>query len=84
MIIYSTPSCPRCKTLVAALHAAGIPYEEKPLDTECRVDCACATGILVREAPLVYADGKWIFANQLFRSDGSLLPGWKEMLCQMT
>lgn len=84
MIIYSTPSCPRCKALVAALHAAGIPHEEKPLDTECRVECACSTGISVREAPLVYANGKWIFASDLFDRSNHLFADWKEMLCQTT
>lgn len=82
MIIYSTPSCPRCKMLEEALRASGISYEERPLDVAAITECACDTGISVREAPLVHADGNWFFANQLFNPDGSLISEWRRFLCQ--
>lgn len=83
MIIYSTPSCPRCKMLGEALRASGVPYEEKPLDVPTMTECACDTGISIREAPLVHVGDRWIFASDLFDRAG-LLPGWKVMLCQTT
>jgi glutaredoxin len=76
--IFSTPICPRCKLLKSALQKANIPYEEKLLDGAAMTDCACDTGISVREAPLVYAD-RWIFAKDLFEGN-ELKSGWEEML----
>jgi glutaredoxin len=78
IIIYSTLICPRCKLLKSALKKANIPYEERPLDGSAMTDCACDTGISVREAPLVYAD-RWIFAKDLFEGD-NLKSGWREIL----
>lgn len=77
IIVYSTPTCPRCKLLIAELQKAGIPCREKKLDAEVMAECACDTGISVREAPLVQIGSIWIFANDLFDRNGQLLSGWR-------
>ena len=77
IIVYSTPTCPRCKLLISELHAAGIPCTEKELNPDVMVECACCTGISVREAPLVQIGAIWIFADDLLDRNGKLLPGWR-------
>jgi glutaredoxin len=77
VIVYSTPTCPRCKLLISELQKAGIPCTEKKLDSEVMTECACDTGISVREAPLVQIGAIWLFANDLFGRDNNLLPGWR-------
>ena len=77
VIVYSTPTCPRCKLLLAELQAAGIPCTEKELNPEVMAECACCTGISVREAPLVQIGTIWLFADDLFGRDNNLLPGWR-------
>ena len=77
VIVYSTPTCPRCKLLLAELQAAGIPCTEKELNPEVMAECACCTGISVREAPLVQIGTIWLFADDLFGRDNSLLPDWR-------
>lgn len=79
VIVYSTPTCPRCKLLIAELQKAGIPCREKKLDAEVMAECACCTGISTREAPLVQIGSIWLFANDLFGRDNSLLPDWRRI-----
>ena len=77
IIVYSTPTCPRCKLLLAELQKAGLPCTEKELDSAIMAECACCTGISVREAPLVQIGAIWIFADDLFDRNGKMLPGWR-------
>ena len=76
MIIYSTPTCTRCKLLVAAYQKAGIPCEEKPLDSATIADVLCETGILVQSAPLVRDDVVYFFHDDFFDSSGNLKSNW--------
>lgn len=77
VIVYSTPTCPRCKLLISELQKAGIPCTEKEFTPDVMAECACDTGISTREAPLVQIGAIWIFANDLFGRDNNLLPKWK-------
>lgn len=77
IIVYSTPTCPRCKLLLSELQKAGLPCAEKELDSDVMAECACCTGISVREAPLVQMGTIWLFADDLFGRDNNLLPGWR-------
>jgi len=74
--IYSTPICPRCKTLKAAFQKAQIAYEEKPLDASAIADCLCDTGELVNAAPLVKDGYVWHFADEFFDASGNLKANW--------
>lgn len=76
MIIYSTPTCPRCKLLAAAFQKAGIPYEEKPLDATVMARVLCETDIWVQAAPLVLNGATWHFADDLFDASGNLKANW--------
>lgn len=80
MRIHSTPTCPRCKTLMAALDAAGVSYEKGTLDSSAISDCLMDTGQLVNAAPLVLNGLSWIFADDLFTSEGYLVKNWLEVL----
>lgn len=77
--IYSTATCARCKLLMVALMEAGITYEEKSLDAAAIAACLCDTERYVMEAPLVYKDDRWQFANDLFDAAG-LKSNWMEIL----
>lgn len=82
-IVYSTPTCPRCKLLISELRSAGVPCVEKELDPDIMAECACCTGISVREAPLVQMGTIWLFADDLFGRDNNLLPDWRRIFgCQ--
>lgn len=76
MIIYSTPTCPRCKLLMAAFQKAGIAYEEKPLDATVMARVLCETDIWVQAAPLVLDGVVWIFYDDLFDASGNLKSNW--------
>ncbi|MFA6372730.1 MAG: hypothetical protein WCW68_08900 [Methanothrix sp.] len=76
MIIYSTPTCPRCKLLAAAFQKAGITYEENPLDSATIADVLCETGILVQSAPLVRDGVVYFFQDDFFDASGNLKPNW--------
>jgi hypothetical protein len=78
--IYSTSVCPRCKILKDAFQKAGIPYEEKPLDSATIADVLCETGILVQSAPLVQDNAVYFFADDLFDSGGNLITDWRKVL----
>ncbi len=76
MIIYSTPTCPRCKILAASFQKAGLPYEEGILDAGIIADCLCETGILTVAAPLVKDGACWFFADDFFDKSGNLKANW--------
>ena len=80
MIIYSTPTCPRCKLLMAAFQKADIAYEEKPLDASVMARCLCETDEWVQAAPLVLDGACWFFADDFFDTSGNLKPGWQTTL----
>ena len=78
VIIYSTPTCPRCKFLVSELRKIGLPCREMPLDGDALSRCLIETDRWVTEAPLIEFDGGWYFAGDVFDRDGKLLPNWDE------
>jgi glutaredoxin len=79
IIVYSTPTCPRCKLLISELQKAGLPCSEKEFTPEVMAECACCTGVSTREAPVVQIGSIWIFANDLFDRNGQLLSGWRRI-----
>lgn len=80
MIIYSTPTCPRCKLLMAAFQKAGIPYEEGVLDASVISECLTETDEWVTSAPLIRDGACWFFATDFFDLSGNLLKNWRQVL----
>lgn len=76
MIIYSTPTCPRCKLLMAAFQKAGIPCEESELNAATISECLCDTGKHTTSAPLVKDGACWFFADDFFDAFGNLKSDW--------
>lgn len=76
IIIYSTPTCARCKILAVAFQKAGLEYEEKPLDATVMARCLCETDIWVQAAPLVLDGAVWKFYDDFFDVDGNLKNNW--------
>ena len=74
--VYSTPTCPRCKLLMAAFRQAGIVYEENILDASVMARCLCETDEWVQAAPLVLDGATWHFADDLFDASGNLKANW--------
>ena len=74
--IYSTPTCPRCKLLMAAFQKAGITYEEGELNAAVISECLCDTDEHVTSAPLVRDGTVWHFASDLFDASGNLKSDW--------
>lgn len=76
MIIYSTPTCPRCNTLKEAFWRADLVYEEKELDASVISECLTDTDEWVTSAPLVKDGARWFFADDLFDKSGNLKANW--------
>jgi len=57
VLIYTTPSCPDCRTLKAWLKRAGIAFEERDLsDPAVMAEAKARTG--VRVAPITLVNGE--------------------------
>jgi glutaredoxin len=77
IVIYSTPTCPRCKLVSAKLHEWGIPHEEKSLidiSAEDMTDCIIDLGCVPMSAPVVRSGYSWYADVSLF-PDGKLDEG---------
>ncbi len=71
LTVYSTPTCPRCEQLKAALNEAGISYENQDMSspealTELRIN-----GVFTLSAPVLQADDRFYTLEDLF--DGEKL-----------
>jgi glutaredoxin len=71
LTVYSTPTCPRCEQLKAALNVAGISYENQDMSspealTELRIN-----GVFTLSAPVLQADERFYTLEDLF--DGEKL-----------
>ena len=71
LIVYSTPTCPRCEQLKSALSKAGIDYENQDMSspeplTELRIN-----GVFTLSAPVLQAGERFYTLEDLF--DGEKL-----------
>jgi len=61
VIVYTTPTCPDCRTLKAWLEREGIAFEERDLtDPKIMAEAKARTG--VRVAPITLVD--WLFPDR--------------------
>lgn len=64
--IYSTPTCPRCKSVMAWCRANNVDFCEKSLvdmPGADRAECICSLGFVPVEAPVVEIDGEWLHGD---------------------
>lgn len=65
--IYSTPVCPRCAELKAALTRLGIPHQSASLEDPATItNLRCDRECYEVEAPIIEANGRIIPARELF------------------
>ena len=69
LIVYSTPTCPRCEQLKSALCKAGISYENQDMSspealTELRIN-----GVFTLSAPVLQAGEKFYTVEDLFSGE---------------
>ncbi|MFZ2472980.1 MAG: glutaredoxin family protein [Methanothrix sp.] len=68
-IIYSTPSCPKCEQLKAALRKAGISFENQDMSTPEALTELRINGVFTLSAPVLQADDRFYTVEELFSSD---------------
>lgn len=62
IIVYTTPTCPDCRTLKAWLHAQGVAFEERDLtDPAIMEEARARTG--VRVAPITIVGGEVFYGT---------------------
>lgn len=67
--VYSTPSCPRCEQLKAALVRAGIAYDNMDMSTPESLTELRINGVFTLSAPVLQADDKFYTVDELFSGD---------------
>lgn len=67
--VYSTPSCPRCEQLKAALARAGIDYENMDMSTPEALTELRINGVFTLSAPVLEADDSFYTVDELFSGD---------------
>ncbi|MDD1762665.1 MAG: glutaredoxin family protein [Methanothrix sp.] len=67
--VYSTPSCPRCEQLKAALARAGIDYENMDMSTPGALTELRINGVFTLSAPVLEADDLFYTVEELFIGD---------------
>jgi glutaredoxin len=67
--VYSTPSCPRCEQLKAALVRAGIAYENMDMSTPEALTELRINGVFTLSAPVLEADDLFYTVEDLFSGD---------------
>lgn len=71
IIVYSTPTCPRCEQLKAALKKAGLNYENQDMSTPEALTELRVNGVFTLMAPVLQADDSFYTVEELF--EGELL-----------
>ena len=67
--VYSTPSCPRCEQLKAALVRAGIAYENMDMSTPEALTELRIYGVFTLSAPVLQAGEDFYTVDELFSGD---------------
>jgi len=67
--VYSTPSCPRCEQLKAALVRAGIAYDNMDMSTPESLTELRINGVFTLSAPVLQADDNFYTVDELFSGD---------------
>lgn len=69
LIVYSTPTCPRCEQLKAALKKAGLDYESQDMSTPEALTELRVNGVFTLMAPVLQADESFYTVEDLFEGD---------------
>jgi len=78
--IYTLPNCPQCSVLKKKIRSVGLPFKELDMeDPDCMTDLIM-DGVYVREAPVLFIDGKYWTYDQIFDKQGNLSPEILEIL----
>ena len=67
--VYSTPSCPRCEQLKAALARASIDYVNMDMSTPEALTELRVNGVFTLSAPVLEADDSFYTVEELFIGD---------------
>jgi len=70
LTVYSTPTCPRCEQLKAALKKAGLDYENQDMSTPQALTELRVNGVFTLMAPVLQADDSFYTVEDLFEGDG--------------
>ena len=76
--VYSTPSCPKCEQLKAALVKANISFENQDMSTPEALTELRINGVFALSAPVFQADDKFYTVEELF--SGEMLVNLAEIL----
>ena len=69
LIVYSTPTCPRCEQLKAALKKAGLDYKSQDMSTPEALTELRVNGVFTLMAPVLQADESFYTVEDLFEGD---------------
>jgi len=67
--VYSTKSCPKCEQLKAALHKAGIDFENIDMSTPEALTELRINGVFTLSAPVLQAGEDFYTVEELFSGD---------------
>jgi len=69
LVIYSTPTCPRCEQLKSALKKAGIVYENEDMSTPEALTELRINGVFTLSAPVLQAGERFYTVDELFAGE---------------
>jgi len=69
LTVYSTPTCPRCEQLKAALKKAGLSFSSQDMSTPQALTELRVNGVFTLMAPVLQADESFYTVEDLFEGD---------------
>lgn len=66
IILFKTPMCPRCSALQKFLESLDVKFNTTDLSQPEGLTELCVAGIFTTEAPVLFADGVYLMAQDLF------------------
>jgi glutaredoxin len=69
LVVYSTPSCPRCEQLKSALKKTGIVYENEDMSTPEALTELRINGVFTLSAPVLQAGERFYTVDELFAGE---------------
>jgi len=69
LTVYSTPTCPRCEQLKAALKKAGLSFSSQDMSTPQALTELRVNGVFTLMAPVLQADESFYTMEDLFEGE---------------
>jgi len=69
LTVYSTPTCPRCEQLKAALKKAGLSFSSQDMSTPQALTELRVNGVFTLMAPVLQADESFYTVEDLFEGE---------------